>query len=156
MAKNDRSISRELQNLSRRLIVWRSAHPPRMRLPEEFWREAVALAGREGIYRTAHALHVGYASLKKKVQAAPARSTPKSLISQSSRTHLSRISRGSKPTAFVELLAGSIGTDPNSDQPAECVIELEGAGGGRMRIQMKLTAPGVMDLIRDWRGERQA
>jgi len=46
----------------------------------------------------------------------------------------------------VELLAGSIGA-------ADCVIELEGVGG-RMRIQMKLTAPEVMSLVRDWREER--
>jgi hypothetical protein len=48
----------------------------------------------------------------------------------------------SKGANFVELLAGSIGTN--------CVVEVEG-GGNRMRIQVKLSAAEVMSLVREWR-----
>jgi hypothetical protein len=49
------------------------------------------------------------------------------------------------PTDFIELL------NPVGDSPAECLIELEGASGGRMRIQMKVTPPEISRLIRAWR-----
>ena len=52
------------------------------------------------------------------------------------------------PTAsFVELLADSIAAD--------CLIEVEGTGGARLRIQMRMSAPEVLSLVRDWR-ERSA
>jgi hypothetical protein len=43
----------------------------------------------------------------------------------------------------VELLADSIATD--------CLIELEGAGGSRMRIRLKMSPPEVVNLVRNWR-----
>ena len=46
------------------------------------------------------------------------------------------------PTAFVELLADSIAAD--------CLIELEGAGGSRMRIRMKMSPSEVVNLVQNW------
>jgi hypothetical protein len=43
----------------------------------------------------------------------------------------------------MELLANSVGAD--------CLIEVEGAGGARMRIRMKMSTPEVLSLVRDWR-----
>src|ERR1700736_4757030 len=94
-------IANELQELGRRLKLWRKAHAPRARLPEELWGAAVAVAGQEGLYRTAPTLHLDYASLKRRVAAPSKRAT-------AART---RGRRETAPTAFVELLAGSIATD---------------------------------------------
>ena len=46
------------------------------------------------------------------------------------------------PTASMEMLANSIAAD--------CVIELEVAGGSRMRIRMKMSTPEVMNRVRYW------
>jgi hypothetical protein len=43
----------------------------------------------------------------------------------------------------MELLADSVADD--------CLIEVEGAGGARMRIRMKMSTPEVLSLVRDWR-----
>ena len=143
------AISSELAELGRRLREFREAHVPRPRLPEELWSVAAAVARQEGLYRTARTLHLDYATLKRRVKMAPAsasrnsRSTAlrnRSNASRNSRTET--IKRRSAPAAFVELLSGAIAAD--------CLIELEGAGGGRLRLRRKLTAAEVMSLVRDW------
>ena len=53
------------------------------------------------------------------------------------------VAGGTPPAEFVELLSDSIGAD--------CLIEVEGAGGARLRIQMRMSAPEVLSLVRDWR-----
>ena len=58
----------KLQELSEQLTRWRGANRRRGRLPEEFWREAVAVARQEGLYRTAKALPVGWRQLKKRMK----------------------------------------------------------------------------------------
>ena len=99
---------------------------PRSRLPEELWAAAVELAGQQGLYRAARALRLDYAALKKRMAAAsPPPATP--------------------PPTFVEL------RNPAGEMAADCRIELEDAGGGHMRIQMKITPPEVASLIRAWR-----
>ena len=147
--------SSELQQVGQRLKKWRKAHAWRARLPEELWAAAVALAGPEGIYRTARSLHLDYATLKRKVEEAArgksATTRGKSAITARERaaagTGLKRGTApgesGTTPAAFVEMLAGSMAAD--------CLIELEGCGRGRMRLQMKLSAPEVMSLVRFWR-----
>jgi hypothetical protein len=118
--------SDHLQQLKRRLDEWRAVRAPRARLPEELWAAAVELAGQQGLYRTAKALRLDYAVLKKRMAAG---SPPPATA----------------PPAFVELL------NPAGPMAADCLIELEGAGGGHMRIQMKITPPEVASLIRAWR-----
>ena len=70
----------------------------------------------------------------------PTRTPSSSLTNHSSKRRTARI-------GFVELLAESIAAD--------CLIEVEGAGGARLRIQMRMTAPEVLSLVRDW-GDRSA
>jgi hypothetical protein len=116
-------------------------------LPEELWTEAVALAPQEGIYRTARALRLDYANLKRRIEATDAKKTNAPSRPQQDQPRVKSrmkpsVKRGTAPTEFVELLAGTIAAD--------CVIEVEGRGG-KMRIQMKLTAPEVVSLVRDWR-----
>lgn len=143
MPKRDAPISIELQELGRGLKRFRKAHAPRRRLPEELWAAAVEVAGRGGIYQTARSLRLDYANLKRRVEAAPSDTATK----RSNRAHSpsNRVTapsnRVTAPTGFVEMLADSIGAD--------CLIEVESANG-RMRVQMKLTAPEVMSLVRDW------
>lgn len=153
MPRKEAPISEELYQVGRRLTQWRKAHRARTRLPEELWAAAVGVAEEEGIYLTARVLRLDYANLKRRVEAAPTRVTGPTRATPNRRgtartkpTTRKTTARGEAPTDFVELLAGSIAA-------AQCVIELEG-GGGRMRIQMKLTGPEVMSLVRDWREDR--
>jgi hypothetical protein len=153
MQKREDQISNELRQLGGRMEEWRSSHIPRRRLPEEFWEAAVGVARQEGVYRTARALRLDYANLKRRIEAAAGKEASAPPASQQVRQDVKRrrkvpapVKRGTEPATFVELVAGSIGAD--------CLIEVEGRGG-RMRIQMKLTAPEVMNLVRDWR-ERPA
>jgi len=116
--------SEQLQQLKRRLDEWRVTRAPRAHIPEELWAAAVEVAGQQGLYQAAKTLRLDYTALKKRLAAgspAPAMAPP----------------------TFVELL--------HSPGGADCLIELEGAGGGRMRIQMKITPPEVASLIRAWR-----
>ena len=147
MRKKDGPISNELEQLGRRLEQWRNSHALRRRLPEELWTAAVGVAGQEGIYPTARALRLDYANLKRRIEATDAKKAIAPSISQQDQRRVKRrrkaasAKRGTAPTEFVELLAGSIAAD--------CVIEVEGRGG-KMRIQMKLTPPEVVSLVRDW------
>lgn len=149
MREKDGPISNQLQQLGRRLEQWRNSHALRRRLPEELWTAAVGVAGQEGIYPTARVLRLDYANLKRRIEAADAKKAVAPSESQQDQARVKRrrkvaasVNRGTAPTQFVELVAGSI--------DADCVIEVEG-GAGRMRIRMKLTAPDVMSLVRDWR-----
>ena len=132
---------------------WRKSHTPRRRLPEELWEAAVGVARQEGIYQTARVLRLDYANLKRRIETIAGREAIAPATPQQAGSSVKRrrkvpgsVKRVTEPATFVELVAGAIGSD--------CLIEVEG-GGGRMRIQMKLTAPEVMSLVRDWR-ERQA
>lgn len=57
-------------DLQRRLTEWRSSHPRRSPLPDEFWTEAVGLARKHGLYRTARTLPIDYANLRKRLRSA--------------------------------------------------------------------------------------
>jgi len=125
----DRAVAADpLQELAVRFGEWRKGHAPRSRLPEALWAAAVKVARQRGLFRTARTLRLDYARLKKRVQGRqhPAAQT------------------ASAPAAFVELLApaGSLGADS--------LIVLESARGGRMRIQMKLTAAQAATLMQAW------
>jgi len=110
MSREKTSIPVELMQLSQRLEEWRSANPPRTRLPEPIWEAAVEMAQRHGLHRTTKALRLDYTRLKKRLPASAQPLRP-------------------APLAFLELL-----TSPAI--PAECVVELESADG-RMRVSMK-------------------
>lgn len=109
-----------MEDSRRRLEQWRSTHRRRARLPEPLWAEAVALARTRGLFPTARALRLDYGSLKKRLQRSTATGP-------------------GAPVAFVELIG------PAATNLAECVVELEGVRGRRMRIQFQAGAPP--DLI---------
>ena len=109
---------------------WRRRRNRPARIPEDLWAMAVELACEHGVAPIARALRLDYYSLKKRLEAgrSPATGTP-------------------APT-FVEVLTGG------SAAPAECVIELEDAGGARMRIHVKGgRAPELSALVRTFRQE---
>lgn len=148
MRRKDVEISKELEELGRRLETWRSTVQGRRRLPEELWAAAAGVAEREGINPTARALRLDYTKLKRRMEA----TTSKQVHQKAEQKHrnlrrkrIKGVAKGATaPAAFVELLTESL------VGPQECLIEVEG-GGGRMRIQMKLAAGEMMNLVRDWR-----
>ena len=126
MAHEKTAVPDDLLQLSQRLEEWRSANPPRTRLPEPIWEAAVEMAQRHGLHCTTKALRMDYMRLKKRLPAGtpPPRPTP--------------------PT-FLELLASP------TTGPVECVVELESASD-RMRVSIKGAALDWASLLHAWRG----
>jgi hypothetical protein len=125
MSREKTALPDDLLQLSQRLEEWRSANPPRTRLPEPIWEAAVEMAQRHGLHRTTKALRMDYTRLKKRLPVGP---QPPRLA----------------PPAFLEMLASP------AIPPAEWVVELESAGG-RMRVSMKGAALDWSSLLHAWR-----
>lgn len=123
MSHNKTTLPDDLLQVSRQVEEWRSAHPPRSRLPETIWAAATEMAERHGLHRTAKALRMDYMRLKKRLPAA--------------------VQPRPAPPAFLELLASSAGQ-------AECVVELESTHG-KMRVAMKGMALDWAGLLHAWR-----
>jgi len=106
------SRTAEMEAVRARFEQWRQSRGKEGPIPVELWAAAVALARREGIYRTAAALRLNGVTLKRHV--------------------LDGTPTGQEvpPAAFVELL-----TAGRSPLP-EYTLELEG-GRGKLRIQAK-------------------
>ena len=105
------TLNIQVERVRQCLEAWRKSHQPRSRLPNRLWSSAVRLASHYGLNRTAKALHLDYYDLKKRLDTAA-------------------VSREETPS-FVELVPS-----PSSPFP-ECLIELEGRGGAKMRIHLK-------------------
>ena len=91
------------------------------------------MAGTYGIHRTAKALRVNYYTLKKRVEREAA-----------------AVTREGDPVAtFVEL------TPPMASGACGCTMELEEAGGAKMRVHLQGVAmPDLVALSRSfWQGE---
>lgn len=73
MAQNNTPITEDFLDLRQRLAEWRKDHPRRTPLPDQFWEEAVALARKHGVYRTARSLPIDYANLRKRLGGAAGR-----------------------------------------------------------------------------------
>jgi hypothetical protein len=126
---DNRTQSKAMTELRRRLDAWRSSHRAPTPIPDELWDKAVDLAGDHGLYRTARDLHLDYGALKKRAEA-----------------------RACNPAAasgpqFLELLV------PTAAAPtiAECALEVESASGAKMRIAMKNIPPaGLASILREF------
>jgi hypothetical protein len=114
MTRNSRPIPEPLVPLQQQFQQFRATHPPRSKLPDEFWKSAAGLAKQHGLYTVAHALRLDYMWLKNRVGGS------------------GRWQRKQTQPRFVELI---MPRPPNLD---ECVIEFESVGGAKMRIQWRI------------------
>ena len=128
--KSDRPVPEPIVQLQRQLEQFRSSHTHRARIPEALWQAAVELARQHGLNAVAHRLRLDYMGLKRRL--AEVREIPEK--------------KPSRSPGFVELVT------PYAAAGAECVIEFESRGGGKMRIQWKGSgAPDWGSLLRAWR-----
>jgi hypothetical protein len=135
-ARKTGDLPGDLENTRRRLQQWRQRHQAPTPLPESLWAQAVKLAGRYGVSRTARALGVGYYSLKDRVEKETRSSTGASPARSGAR--------------FLELAVS-----PHRGV-GECLLEWEDADGGKMRVHLKgLEVPDLVALSRSfWEGRR--
>jgi|SRR5579862_3762603 len=91
---------------------WRRNRTGKARIPVELWSAAVAVAQKEGLNRTARALHVAWDDLKRRM------------------AMTEEIPRQAGSPAFVELVT------PRAQAVPECTIELEGRRS-KLRIELK-------------------
>jgi len=124
--KKTRGLPARLEGLRRRFERWRGTHKARSRIPESLWGSAVKMAGTYGLNRTAKTLRLDYYVLKKRVQ-------------RDGVAIADPLEKGG--ATFLEL------APPLSAGACECTLDLENAGGARMRVQLKsITMPDVVAL----------
>jgi len=126
----------DLESSRRRFEQWRRRRKGHIPIPEALWAEAVTLAGRYGVSRTARTLRVGYRSLKERV------ARERGCVASSSPLL-------GKP-AFLEL------DIPSQAGTGECLLEWEDAAGAKMRLHLKgVEVPDLVALSRSfWEGLR--
>ena len=113
-----------IEEVVSRFEQWRQTREGKAHIPEELWSAAIAVARRDGVNRTAAALHLDGGKLKRRMVAAGA------------------VAGEASPPAFVEFMAAA------TTGPAEYTIELEGRNG-RLRIHCKgATAANLAELSR--------
>jgi hypothetical protein len=136
MASEAASYREDVEQARRRFAEFRQAHAMRSRLPEELWATAAKLARRDGITAMARVLGVDRPSLQKWTDRLEPRASSKS--PRSPRRHPRG---GNAAPAFVELLTASTATS--------CVVEVESASGGKLRLDLKTIATSQLaELIR--------
>lgn len=150
-----RDVPARLEGTCRRFERWRRTRRGQSRIPETLWASAVRAAGKYGLNPTAQALRLDYYALKKRLEAAGSGSiSDRGTVALDSTRTLSR-PRAAKPrgvsrvATFVEL------APPASGSPRECILELEDAGGAKMRVHLKGSeAPDLMALSQSfWSAE---
>jgi hypothetical protein len=117
MAMRSKNPELSVDEVRARFEEWRKNRQGRGSIPEELWLAAVGVARKDGITRTAAALHLDGGKLKRLMGG--------------------KATSGKPAPTFVELLAPPIASPP------ECTIDLEGRRG-KIRIQLKGTS--VSDL----------
>jgi hypothetical protein len=126
-------VRADLSRAAGRLERWRQGRMLGERIPAVFWREAVELAGRHGVHRTASTLRLDYYQLKRR-------------FNENSPPQVEPVPRSAE-CRFEELPATAFAA------PLECVIQFEHRGGAKLRIEWRgSTAPDVAALGRDFWG----
>lgn len=127
MARGRKSQAPKIDEVRARFEQWRQTRQGKARIPDELWSATIEVARRDGVNRTAAALHLDGGKLMKQMVAAGA------------------INRKPVPPSFVELLAPRV---PSGTGRPEYTIELEGRNG-TLRIHCKgVTATELADLSR--------
>ena len=123
------SLPAGLEGVRRRFEHWRRAHRVRSRISDTLWGEAVRMAGTCGLHRTAKTLRLDYYKLKKRVQ-------------QTGVATAELPEKGAVAT-FLELAP--------SAALCECTLDLENAGGAKMRVHLKgMAMPDLAALSRSF------
>lgn len=124
MARGKSSRVPNIDAVRSRFEQWRQTRQGKARIPDELWAAAIQVARRDGVNRTAAALHLDGGMLKRRMLASEMRR------------------RTTAPPAFVELVASGTAGLP------EYTLELEGRNG-KLRIQCKgATAAALAELSR--------
>lgn len=119
---NQKAIeAKPLQTLQRRFEQWRGAKTGWARIPPELWSAAVDSGSRYGVYRTARSLGLDYSQLQRSVGSKP------QTVKAAAKTTMAV-----KSARFVELQA-----PPTVLGVGECVVEMENARGGKLRVQIR-------------------
>jgi hypothetical protein len=111
MARSENAII-SLEEAKGRFEEWRNHRSGKARIPAELWSVAVEVARKEGVNRTARALHVAWDDLKRRMATT------------------GEVRREPGSPAFVELVA------PQTQSVPECTLEVEGRRG-KLRIRLK-------------------
>ena len=112
-----------VEEVGTRLTEWRQSRQKGAAIPDELWSAAIEVARRDGVTRTATALHLDGGKLKGLMMAADG------------------VEKKSTRPSFVELIA------PEAAAVAQCAIELEGRRA-RIRIELKANAADVVSFSR--------
>ena len=114
----------DIEQVRARFENWRQTRKGKARIPDELWSAAVEAARRDGVNKTAAALHLDGGKLKRQMMATGP--VPDKAV----------------PPAFVEMMV------PHAVSTSECAIELEGRNG-KLRIHWKgATAAELAGLSR--------
>ena len=138
-ARTRRELPARLEGVRRRFERWRERREGRDRIPDSLWAAAARAAGRYGLSKTANALRVNYHALQKHVAgkaAADGRAAGNRIGRRTAAAGGELETEGASP--FVELPPIA------SADRCECFMELEDAGGVKMRV--RLQGAGMPDL----------
>jgi len=115
----------EMKEAAARFEQWRrSAGGRGSRVPEQLWQVAADVARRNGVYATARALRLNYSRLSKQVGGTKVRAGKRTSVASAKPK-----ATGPSP-AFIDLGPAALGSGPRM------VIELEGRGGERLKIDV--------------------
>lgn len=112
-----------IEEVRSRFEQWRQARQGKARIPDDLWAVAAAVARRDGVNRTAAALHLDGGKLKRRMAATA-----------------DGVSRRSRLPAFVELTALASGGLP------EYTFELEGRNG-KLRIYCRAATAAELSIL---------
>jgi len=123
MNRSRRARIPNIDEVRARFEQWRQTRRGKSPIPEELWSAAIEVARRDGVNRTAAALHLDGGKLKRRMMAAKS------------------VGRKAVPPMFVELMA-------SGTSRSEYTIELEGRKG-KLRIHCQgATAADLAELSR--------
>lgn len=129
-------LPEDLQRVQERFQTWRAGRKAGDRIPLPLWRQAVKIAQKHGVSRTATALKLDYYGLKRRLASA---TTPERPTARE---------EPSADTPFVELPVPAA-------FHGECLIEFEDGTGSCLRVHLKgHQVPDLLALSQHfWNGE---
>lgn len=118
--------SRQLENLRRDLVAWRTSESKGRLIPESLWQRAAQLARSMGVTRVSRELGLGYNHLKRRMTDKPRALEP-------------------APSQFVEWAL------PPQSEIEGCVLKIESSSGARMQAEISgVTTESLSRLLRDF------